>query len=77
MGFDNDPKSIFEQQINFIQKSGIVTAMVGLLNAQPGTRLFKRLQSESRLKESFKGDNMDGSINFLPKIIGLLGFFRI
>lgn len=31
VGFDNDPPSIFERQINFIQKSGIVTAMVGLL----------------------------------------------
>jgi len=28
VGFDNDPKNIFEQQINFIQESGIVTAMV-------------------------------------------------
>ena len=33
VGFDNDPASIFKTQINFIQKSGIVTAMVGLLNA--------------------------------------------
>ncbi len=68
VGFDNDPKNIFEQQINFIQRSGIVTAMVGLLNAQPGTRLFNRLKSENRLETSFKGDNMDGSINFIPKM---------
>jgi radical SAM superfamily enzyme YgiQ (UPF0313 family) len=68
VGFDNDPKNIFEQQIEFIQKSGIVTAMVGLLNAQPGTRLFDRLKSENRIEKGFMGDNMDGSINFIPKM---------
>jgi hypothetical protein len=68
VGFDNDPLSIFEQQISFIQKSGIVTAMVGLLNAQPGTRLFQRLRSENRIINDFSGDNMDGSINFIPRM---------
>ncbi len=68
VGFDNDPKNIFEQQINFIQESGIVTAMVGLLNAQPGTRLFNRLKSENRLRKSFEGNNMDGSLNFMPRM---------
>jgi radical SAM superfamily enzyme YgiQ (UPF0313 family) len=68
VGFDNDPGSIFEQQINFIQKSGIVTAMVGLLNAVPGTRLFHRLKSEKRILSDFKGNNMDGSLNFIPKM---------
>jgi radical SAM superfamily enzyme YgiQ (UPF0313 family) len=68
VGFDNDPKNIFEQQIRFIQKSGIVTAMVGLLNAQPGTRLFDRLKSENRIIQSFDGNNMDGKLNFIPKM---------
>ncbi len=68
VGFDHDPPSIFKQQINFIQKSGIVTAMVGLLNAPSGTRLFKRLKSEKRLLNITSGNNMDGSINFVPKM---------
>jgi radical SAM superfamily enzyme YgiQ (UPF0313 family) len=68
VGFDHDPPSIFEQQIHFIQKAGIVTAMVGLLNAPSGTRLFKRLKSENRLLNIFSGDNMDGSMNFIPKM---------
>lgn len=68
VGFDNDPSNIFEQQINFIQKSGIVTAMVGLLNAVPGTRLFKRLKSEKRILSDFEGNNMDGALNFIPKM---------
>ncbi|MCX8126656.1 MAG: B12-binding domain-containing radical SAM protein, partial [Dehalococcoidia bacterium] len=37
VGFDHDPITIFKNQINFIQKSGIVTAMVGLLQALPET----------------------------------------
>jgi len=68
LGFDNDPPGIFEQLISFIQKSGITTAMVGLLNAPAGTKLFKRLKNENRLLDSSTGDNMDGSINFIPKM---------
>lgn len=68
VGFDHDPPNIFEQQINFIQQSGIVTAMVGLLNAPTGSNLFKRLKSENRLLDIMSGDNMDGSMNFIPKM---------
>lgn len=68
IGFDNDPPNIFEQQISFIQKSGIVSAMVGLLNAPVGTKLFHRLESEKRLLNSATGNNMDGSMNFIPKM---------
>jgi radical SAM superfamily enzyme YgiQ (UPF0313 family) len=68
IGFDNDPENIFEQQMNFIQKTGIVSAMVGLLNAPTGTRLFHRLKSEKRLLNVATGDNMDGSMNFIPKM---------
>jgi radical SAM superfamily enzyme YgiQ (UPF0313 family) len=68
VGFDSDPLSIFKNQINFIQKSGIVTAMVGLLNAPPGTRLHRRLSSENRLLKGFVGNNTDGSMNFIPKM---------
>lgn len=68
VGFDNDPPSIFDDQINFIKESGIISAMVGLLNAPTGTKLFKRLKSENRLLENFSGNNMDGTINFVPKM---------
>jgi radical SAM superfamily enzyme YgiQ (UPF0313 family) len=68
VGFDNDPANIFERQIHFIQNSGIVTAMVGLLTAPPGTRLFKRLCAEDRIRRDFSGDNMDGTTNFVPKM---------
>jgi len=68
VGFDNDPLSIFESQISFIQKSGIVTAMVGLLNAPRGTRLYNRLKKEDRLLNDSSGDNTDFSLNFIPKM---------
>jgi radical SAM superfamily enzyme YgiQ (UPF0313 family) len=68
VGFDSDPISIFKSQISFIQKSGIVTAMVGLLNAPRGTRLYRRLEKEKRLLDGFSGDNTDCSINFKPKM---------
>ena len=68
VGFDNDTPSIFQQQIDFIQKSGIVTAMVGLLQAPLGTRLYERMQQEVRLVNEFSGDNVDGSTNIIPKM---------
>jgi len=68
VGFDNDPHTIFERQIRFIQNSGIVTAMVGLLNAVRGTKLYKRLKKENRLLTDASGDNTDCSINFIPRM---------
>ena len=68
VGFDSDSTSIFQQQIDFIQKSGIVTAMVGLLQAPLGTRLYERMQKEDRLVKEFSGDNVDGSTNIIPRM---------
>lgn len=68
VGFDTDPESIFEAQIKFIQKIGVVTAMVGLLNAAPQTRLWQRLKREGRLLHRASGENTDGSLNFIPKM---------
>ena len=71
VGFDNDTPSTFDQLVKFIQNSGIVTAMVGLLQAPPGTRLFERMQRENRLiSAQISGDNVDGSTNVNP-IMGI------
>ena len=66
VGFDSDTPTIFRRQIEFIQKSGIVTAMVGLLNALPDTKLHARLEREGRLLGRSTGDNADGMTNFAP-----------
>jgi radical SAM superfamily enzyme YgiQ (UPF0313 family) len=68
VGFDHDDRNIFSRQIKFIQESGVVTAMVGLLNAIPKTRLWERLKAENRLCPDMSGDNTDGSINFVPRM---------
>jgi radical SAM superfamily enzyme YgiQ (UPF0313 family) len=68
VGFDSDTPSIFQRQMEFIQESGIVTAMVGLLNAPPGTRLYERMKKEGRLIGVISGDNVDGTTNILPKM---------
>ncbi len=68
VGFDSDPPSIFKNQIQFIQNSGIVTAMVGLLNAPKGSRLYQRLKGEKRLVDDFSGNNTSCSMNFVPKM---------
>ena len=71
IGFDNDTPSIFQKQVEFIQKSGIVTAMVGLLQAPMGTRLYKRMEQEQRLVGWSTGDNVDGTTNIIPKTMNL------
>ena len=68
VGFDNDPPSIFDRQIDFIQKTGVVVAMVGMLDALPKTRLYERLKTEGRLLTASSGNNTDLSINFVPKM---------
>lgn len=68
VGFDNDTESTFGTQIRFIQKVGVVTAMVGVLTALPQTRLWHRLKAEGRLLKETTGGNTDGDINFMPKM---------
>ena len=48
--------------------SGIVTAMVGLLQAPYGTRLYERMKREGRLTGEMTGDNVDGSTNIIPRM---------
>ncbi|MEW6182714.1 MAG: B12-binding domain-containing radical SAM protein [Bacillota bacterium] len=66
VGFDHDSPVTFQRLINFIQKSGIVTAMVGLLQAPPGTKLYERMKRAGRLLDRMSGDNVDGTTNIVP-----------
>lgn len=68
VGFDSDTATVFQQQIDFIQQSGIVSAMVGLLNAPKNTKLYRRLEAEDRLTSETTGNNTDFSMNFVPKM---------
>jgi radical SAM superfamily enzyme YgiQ (UPF0313 family) len=66
IGFDTDSSNIFENMIEFIQKSGIVSAMIGLLHAIPETKLYKRLQEAGRILAVPTGNNTDFTMNFIP-----------
>ena len=68
IGFDSDKADIFKRQFEFIQRSGVVTAMVGLLTALPQTRLYKRLETEGRLEAETTGNNTNSALNFKPKL---------
>lgn len=80
LGFDNEKPTAFRAMQNFIQESGIVTAMVGLLTAPPGTKLFERLKEEGRITEEFSGVNTETDMNFIPKMdknILVNGYLRV
>jgi radical SAM superfamily enzyme YgiQ (UPF0313 family) len=68
VGFDNDPADIFDRQFEFIQRSGVVTAMVGLLTALPETRLYRRLIDEGRIETESTGNNTQAALNFRPRL---------
>jgi radical SAM superfamily enzyme YgiQ (UPF0313 family) len=68
VGFDSDEPDIFQRQFDFIQNAGVVTAMVGLLQALPRSRLYQRLFQEGRLLGGSLGDNTLGKFNFQTRL---------
>ncbi len=63
LGFDNDDASIFEKQLQFLQKARISEAMVGMLYAIPTTPLYSRLAAVGRLDRS---DEPEYGTNAIP-----------
>lgn len=80
VGFDNDTMATFDNQYQFIMRSGIQATMIGLLTALPKTPLYKRLESEGRLLPVAHGfDNTSLGTNFVPKQMGydeMVGGYR-
>ena len=69
VGFDGETEDIFRRQVEFIQKAGIPTAMVGLLIALPHTQLYRRLTKEGRILAETHGNNThDFDLNFIPQM---------
>src|SRR5690606_30939712 len=62
------PLDVFRRQFDFVQRAGVVTAMVGLLTALPQTRLYRRLAAEGRLLAASIGDNTAAVLNFVPRL---------
>ncbi|MFO1463909.1 MAG: radical SAM protein [bacterium] len=66
VGFDSDDTSIFERQYRFIEASGIVIAMAGVLVALPKTPLYRRLQEQGRLTDGTDADQTRAFTNIVP-----------
>lgn len=49
LGLDSDTPSIFQNQIDFINESGMVIVSINLLKAPVGTELYTRMKEEKRL----------------------------
>lgn len=77
LGFDSDPEDIFEQQINFIERTAIPWAMVNFLHAVPLTPLHDRMRKEGRLIE-YSVNSSDSTVsNFrtvIPPAVLVRGF---
>lgn len=72
VGFDSDTPSTFDRITEFIQSTGIATAMVGILQAIPGTRLYARLKQSGRLAEVGSGYDVNGTTNIIPIMDSLI-----
>jgi radical SAM superfamily enzyme YgiQ (UPF0313 family) len=48
-GFDNDPDTIFAETLDFLESAGVQNATFNILTPYPGTRLFRRLETEGRI----------------------------
>ncbi|HTW49443.1 MAG TPA: B12-binding domain-containing radical SAM protein [Acidobacteriaceae bacterium] len=68
LGFDTDREDVFDRLVEFIEKSEIPLAMVGLLQAMPGTQLFRRLSGEGRILHAGGGNNTGCELNFQPRM---------
>jgi radical SAM superfamily enzyme YgiQ (UPF0313 family) len=49
IGYDHESQSTFQELIDFIQDSNLLTPLINILTPFPGTKLFTRLDQEGRL----------------------------
>ena len=67
VGLDGEGPDIFDRQVELISSLPIPRAMAGLLTVLPGTRLWRRLEQEGRLRPGIGADNFDRP-NFEPEM---------
>jgi len=80
VGFDSDDETIFDRQLQFIDKTAITWAMAGVLQAPPTTPLFDRMRKEGRLIEDSEATSNFSPPNFrtvLPLPVLLRGLSRL
>jgi len=80
-GFDCDTPAIFSETLDFLETAGVQNATFNILTPFPGTRLFKRLESEGRiLTRDWEKYNSRADVVFQPKQMSceeLLEGFRL
>jgi radical SAM superfamily enzyme YgiQ (UPF0313 family) len=80
VGFDSDDETIFDRQLEFINRTAIAWAMAGVLQAPPTTALFDRMRKEGRLIENSEATSNFSAPNFrtvLPLPVLLRGLSRL
>jgi len=79
VGFDSDTEDIFEQQVEFIERTAIPWALLNFLHALPRTALYDRMQKEGRILIS-RGSSSDGTppnfVTTMDSAVLLRGFGR-
>jgi radical SAM superfamily enzyme YgiQ (UPF0313 family) len=48
-GFDHDTDAVFDQTVDFLEKTGVQNATFNILTPFPGTRLYKSLVAQGRI----------------------------
>jgi len=69
IGFDGEKAGAGNRIVEFVSRTGIPAAMMGMLQALPNTGLWHRLEKEGRLieeKADAKGVNQTNLLNFVP-----------
>ena len=69
IGFDGEQRGAGQRIVEFVNRTGIPHAMMGMLQALPKTALWIRLEQEGRLIQdtaAAKGVNQTNLLNFVP-----------
>jgi radical SAM superfamily enzyme YgiQ (UPF0313 family) len=69
IGFDGEKQGAGDRIVQFVSRTGIPAAMMGMLQALPNTGLWHRLEKEGRLiqeRSDAKGVNQTNLLNFKP-----------
>ena len=69
-GFDHDTEAVFEETLDFLEKSGVQNATFNILTPFPGTRLYRRLETEGRiLTRDWSKYNGRTDVVFKPRLM--------
>lgn len=68
-GFDSDNKGVFEETVEFIERSRIELASFSILTPLPGTRLYKKFDEQGRIFERDWSKYTCGEVVFKPALL--------